>query len=158
MTNVQATTTPPRRPAFPLHAALAGKRVLIVDDEDDARDLLRTLLESCDIEVHDAASASEALALLEGTTVDAIVSDIGMPDKDGYALIREVRALPAHDKLQLPAIALTAFTRSEDRKRALLEGFNVHMGKPVEPAKLLSAVAELLAVPVSEPPEPNAAD
>ena len=75
--------------------------------------------------------------------MDLLVSDIGMPEEDGYSLIRNVRALPSKEKARIPAIALTAFARNEDRTRALLEGFNVHMAKPVEPAELLLALADL---------------
>jgi CheY-like chemotaxis protein len=101
-------------------------------------------LESCDAEVHDAGSAREALTTLESNRVDVIVSDIGMPGQDGYSLIREVRALQAADKATVPALALTAFTRKEDRTRALHEGFDEHMAKPVEPANLLVSLSELV--------------
>ncbi len=112
---------------------LAGLSILVVDDEEDARDLLRIVLEACEVHVHAAASADEALTTIQRERVDLIVSDIGMPGEDGYSLIRNVRALPLKEKASIPAIALTAFARNEDRTRALLEGFNVHMAKPVEP-------------------------
>jgi CheY-like chemotaxis protein len=142
VTKVSATTDS-RRHEFARHKVLAGASVLIVDDEDDARELLRIILESCNVEVHDAGSAHEALSILEATHVDAIISDIGMPEQDGYSLIRAVRAAARHIA-SIPAIALTAFARNEDRTRALLEGFNVHLTKPVEPAELLVALADLL--------------
>jgi len=123
--------------------ALAGLSILVVDDEEDARDLLRIVLESCEVRVHDASSVNEALATIQRERVDLIVSDIGMPEEDGYSLIRKVRGLPNQEKAGIPAIALTAFARNEDRTRALLEGFNVHMAKPVEPAELLVALADL---------------
>ena len=126
-----------------VEAVLAGLSILVVDDEEDARDLLRIVLESCEVRVCDAASADEALATLQRERVDLMVSDIGMPGEDGYSLIRKVRALPLGEKARIPAIALTAFARNEDRTRALLEGFNVHMAKPVEPAELLLALADL---------------
>jgi signal transduction histidine kinase/CheY-like chemotaxis protein len=132
-----------RRQGVERPAALAGVSILIVDDEDDARDLLRIVLESCNAQVYDAASAREALEILATQSIDLMVSDIGMPDEDGYTLIRAVRALSEPHKANLPAIALTAFARNEDRSRALLEGFNVHMSKPVEPAELLVALADL---------------
>ncbi len=141
VSKVAATT--PRRADLPRPASLAGMSVLVVDDEEDARDLLRIVLESCDAEVHDAASAREALATIQRERVDLIVSDIGMPEEDGYSLIRTVRALPIKEKTNIPAIALTAFARNEDRTRALLEGFNVHIAKPVEPAELLVALSDL---------------
>jgi signal transduction histidine kinase/CheY-like chemotaxis protein len=143
VTKVPATTDT-RRQQFTRNSTLTGVSVLIVDDEDDARELLRIILESCNMKVHDAGSASDALSMLASEHIDVIVSDIGMPERDGYSLIRDVRALSAKDKAAIPAIALTAFTRNEDRTRALLEGFNVHMAKPVEPAELLVALADLL--------------
>jgi signal transduction histidine kinase/ActR/RegA family two-component response regulator len=121
---------------------LAGLRVLVVDDEDDARDLLRITLESCGAQVHDAGSAREALNTLQAERVDVVVSDIGMPDEDGYSLVRSIRTLTTA-QANTPVIALTAFARNEDRTRALLEGFNLHMAKPVEPAELLAAIADL---------------
>jgi signal transduction histidine kinase/ActR/RegA family two-component response regulator len=143
-----AIATAPRQQTSAPQQPLSGLRVLVVDDEDDARDLLRAVLSSRDAEVYDAGSAREALALLESTSVDAIISDIGMPEQDGYWFIREVRALlaaaPNPEKAGVPAIALTAFAREEDRKRALLEGFNVHLAKPVEPAELLTVLTELV--------------
>jgi signal transduction histidine kinase/ActR/RegA family two-component response regulator len=144
VSKVPAATTSSHPPGLPRHEALAGSSVLIVDDEDDARELLRVILEARDMHVHDAGSVPEALSLLEHTAVDVIVSDIGMPDQDGYAFIRAVRALPNEQVASTPAVALTAFTRNEDRARALLDGFNVHLGKPVEPAELLATLAGLV--------------
>ena len=138
---VTATTQRPAQMARP--TVLAGLNILIVDDEEDARDLLRIVLEACDVRVYEAANASEALAAVQSEHIDLIVSDIGMPGEDGYSLIRSVRALPLEEKAGIPAIALTAFARNEDRTRALLEGFNVHIAKPVEPAELLLALADL---------------
>lgn len=138
---VPATT--PQRPELARPEVLAGKTILVVDDEQDARDLLRIVLESCGVRVLDAASVKDAFTALESEHVDLIVSDIGMPEEDGYSLIRRVRALPNKSKAGIPAIALTAFARNEDRTRALLEGFNMHMTKPVEPAELLLALADL---------------
>lgn len=145
VSKVPAATSTSSPSGLARHEALAGATALVVDDEDDARELLRVILESRDMTVHDAGSVSEALSLLQRTPVDVIVSDIGMPDQDGYALIRSVRALADKAIAATPAIALTAFTRNEDRARALLEGFNVHMGKPVEPAELLATLANLVA-------------
>lgn len=138
---VPATT--PHRSELARPEALAGRTVLVVDDEPDARDLLRIVLESCGVTVFDAASAKDAMTALEGEQIDLIVSDIGMPEEDGYSLIRRLRALPNQAKAAIPALALTAFAHNEDRTRALLEGFNVHMTKPVEPAELLVALADL---------------
>jgi CheY-like chemotaxis protein/two-component sensor histidine kinase len=139
---VPATITQPLPLARP--EVLAGLSVLIVDDEEDARDLLRIVLESCDARVLAAANVEEGLFLLQSQHVDLIVSDVGMPERDGYDLIRAVRGLPDATKSNLPAIALTAFARAEDRTRALLAGFNVHLSKPVELAELLIALADLV--------------
>jgi signal transduction histidine kinase/ActR/RegA family two-component response regulator len=130
---------------------LEGLRVLVVDDEPDARDLFRVLLESCGIEVRDAASVRDAMAQLENYRPDVMISDIGMPEEDGYALITRIRALPAKDRANLPAIALTAFASNNERTQALLAGFNVHMGKPVEPAQLLETIADLAGRTIQEP-------
>jgi CheY-like chemotaxis protein len=144
VSKVPAAITTSQPSGLARHEVLAGASVLIVDDEDDARELLRVILEARDMNVHDAGSAAEALSLLEHTPVDVIVSDIGMPEQDGYAFIRAVRALSNEQAAGTPAVALTAFTRHEDRARALLEGFNVHIGKPVEPAELLATLADLV--------------
>ena len=126
-----------------LPSGLDGIRVLVVDDEPDARDLVAYVLETCGMEVHVAGSAREAMIDLASFTPHVIISDIGMPDEDGYSFIRSVRTLPADEKKNIPAIALTAFARNEDRTRALVEGFNHHMAKPVEPATLVRAVVDL---------------
>jgi PAS domain S-box-containing protein len=121
---------------------LAGVRVLLVDDEEDTRELVRRLLLECQAEVLTAISAREALELLaEGP--DVLVSDLGMPGMDGYALIRSIRGERGIPPSALPAVALTAFARPEDRRRALLCGYQRHVSKPVDPNELLSAVAEL---------------
>jgi CheY-like chemotaxis protein len=123
---------------------LSGIKILVVDDEPDARDLLRRVLSDCEAEVITAASAAEALMLVAERRPDVLVSDIGMPDTDGYELLRRVRLLGAARGGRLPAIALTAFARSEDRTRALRAGFLVHVSKPVEPAELVATVASVV--------------
>ena len=123
--------------------SLKGLRVLAVDDEAEARDLLTAMLERCGAHVRVAASAWAALEALESWRPDVLVSDIGMPDEDGYALIRKVRALPAERGGRIPAVALTAYARTEDRVRALSSGYQVHVAKPVEPAELAAVVASL---------------
>jgi signal transduction histidine kinase/CheY-like chemotaxis protein len=143
VTKMPAATTE-RRLELARHTTLVGKSVLVVDNEDDARDLLRTMLESRDMIVYDAGSAREALELIASTHIDLIVSDIGMPEQDGFSLVRQIRAQSVKEKSSIPALALTAFARNEDRTRALLEGFNVHMAKPVAPAELLTALADLI--------------
>jgi CheY-like chemotaxis protein/nitrogen-specific signal transduction histidine kinase len=123
--------------------SLAGLRVMVVDDEPDARTLIRRLLEDCDAVVTTAASASEALSLFGDSAPQVLVSDIGMPAEDGYELIRRVRALGAEGGGDVPAVALTAYARSEDRMRSVLAGFQMHIAKPVEPAELIAMVASL---------------
>jgi signal transduction histidine kinase/ActR/RegA family two-component response regulator len=126
---------------------LAGLRVMIVDDESDARELLVAMLEQRGASVVAAASVSEALAALAGPTngsmPDVLVSDIGMPIEDGFDLIRRVRALAPQHGGKIPAIALTAYATTEDRRRVLEAGFERHLAKPIEPATLASAVANL---------------
>jgi signal transduction histidine kinase/CheY-like chemotaxis protein len=140
---VPATTEEePRASALPV--SLEGVRVLLVDDEADARELVAYVLESCGGEVRTAASVAEALVELDAFAPDVVISDIGMPQEDGYALVRRMRTWPAEDRRSIPAIALTAFARSSDRTRALVEGFNLHLAKPVEPMALVRAVEELL--------------
>jgi PAS domain S-box-containing protein len=118
---------------------LEGLRVLVVDDEPDALDVVRRVLEEHGVEAVAATSAEQGLAALEGGRFDALVSDIGMPGQDGYAFIAEAR----RRGVRAPAAALTAFARSEDRTRALLAGYQAHVTKPVEAAELLATVASL---------------
>jgi PAS domain S-box-containing protein len=122
---------------------LSGIKVLVVDDDGDARELIRRVLAEWGAEVYTAGTAAEALVLVEGRKPDVLVSDIGMPDMDGYELLRRVRTLGRARGGRLPAIALTAFARSVDRTRALLAGFQVHVSKPVEPAELVATVANV---------------
>jgi len=123
-------------------AAIAGVRVLVVDDDGDARSVVKRVLENCSASAATAGSADEALELLRHERFDVLVSDIGMPDEDGYGLIRRVRALRS-DLGALPAIALTAYSRPDDRERALRAGFQQHLPKPVEPAELVAMVARV---------------
>jgi CheY-like chemotaxis protein/anti-sigma regulatory factor (Ser/Thr protein kinase) len=122
---------------------IAGVRVLVADDEADARGLVRRLLEDCDAIVETVGSAAEAYDRLRGGRFDVLVSDIGMPGEDGYSLLRRVRALPAEQGGRVPAIALTAYARAEDRMKAVLAGFQLHLAKPVEPAELITMVASV---------------
>jgi len=123
---------------------LEGLRVLVVDDEVDTRELFRVALGKCGAEVLTAGSAADALAAIEEGRPDLLVSDIGMPGEDGYELIRKVRALPAERGGKIPAIALTAYARTEDRVRALRAGYHMHISKPVELAELLTVMASLI--------------
>ncbi len=120
---------------------LTGLRVLIVDDEPDARDVLERVLSGCGATIVCAASVDDALEEIARTKPDALVSDIGMPGKDGYELIRAVRE--QFDGKTLPAIALTAFARPEDRRRALMNGFQTFVVKPADPFEISLAVASL---------------
>jgi signal transduction histidine kinase/CheY-like chemotaxis protein len=123
--------------------ALTGLTILIVDDEPDARDLVTYILTDRGAVAHQAASGEEALAMLDTLPADILISDIGMPGMDGYTLIRTLRERSSPNQRPMPAIALTAFARSEDRTRALLAGFQSHVAKPVEAAELIAAVASL---------------
>ena len=122
---------------------LAGIRVLVVDDVDDARELIKRVLVECDAEVTTAASAEEGLSVLATCEPDVLVSDIGMPDVDGYEFLRRLRALGGAAG-KIPAVALTAFARSEDRVRALRAGYQVHVSKPVEPSELIATIASVM--------------
>jgi PAS domain S-box-containing protein len=130
---------------FDCSPRLDGLRILIVDDEADIRALLIYMLEICGAAVMAAASADEAISALtaSATPMDILISDIGMPDQDGYALLRRVRALKPENGGKIPAIALTAYARIQDRRAALLAGFQSHVAKPVEPAELIAVIANL---------------
>jgi CheY-like chemotaxis protein len=117
--------------------------VLVIDDDSDAREVLERVLTDADATVTTASSADEGLALVGSQRPDIVVSDIGMPGKDGYQLMRELRALPSAEGGKTPAIALTAFARSEDRTRALLAGYQVHIAKPIEPRELVVTIGAL---------------
>jgi hypothetical protein len=122
---------------------LDGVRVLVVDDEPDTRNLVAKVLQQCGAIVSTVASAAEALEAFEGAPPDVLVTDIGMPGEDGYALIRKIRARAPERGGRVPAAALTAYARVEDRMRALSAGFQLHVPKPVEPAELAMVVATL---------------
>ena len=122
--------------------SLAGIRVLVVDNEPDARGLLRTVLENCGAEVEEAESAAEALDAVIRRRPDVLLSDIAMPSEDGYSLIGRIRALEGPARL-LPSAALTAHATAADRTRALLAGYQAHVPKPVDPSELAAVVAAL---------------
>jgi PAS domain S-box-containing protein len=122
---------------------LRDVRVLAVDDEADARHLIKRILSGCGAQVETAESGAAALRFLRRSKPHVLIMDIGMPTEDGYTAIRKVRQLPTDEGGTVPAIALTAFARSEDRRRAILSGFQMHMAKPVEPAELIAMVASL---------------
>jgi CheY-like chemotaxis protein len=126
--------------------ALNGETILVVDDEADTRFLVQRILEERGATVLLAASASEALTLIAREKVDLMVSDIGMPGMDGYQLIEQVRALDSRRSGPLPAIAVTAYARPEDRQRSLLAGYQAHIPKPLEARELIAAIASLLKI------------
>jgi PAS domain S-box-containing protein len=125
---------------------LDGVRVLLVDDDRDTLEMLDAVLSKCEAEVVKAASAAEALREIERRRPDVLVSDIGMPEADGYEFIKRVRAFEAErgDASSIPALALTAYAKPEDRVRALTDGYQVHLSKPVEPAEFALVVANLI--------------
>jgi len=123
--------------------ALTGLRILVVDDEPDACTLTRRVLEERGAQVITVSSAAEAMATVDDSSLlSVIVSDIGMPEQDGYDLIKQMRALPG-DAGRVPAVALTALARTEDRKRALLAGYQKHISKPFDPAELVAVIASV---------------
>jgi signal transduction histidine kinase/CheY-like chemotaxis protein len=141
---------PPRAPVAAVQEAgqvtgqggLAGIKVLLVDDADDTLDVLQEILQHSGAIIMSASNAGTALALLEREQPDVIVSDIGMPDVDGFELMRRIRSRAASAGGAIPAIALTAFTRKDDRNKALQAGFNDYLAKPVEPGSLVAQIAQ----------------
>ena len=129
--------------SFECPPSLDGIKVLAVDDDSDARQLLAAILEQCGAEVKSCDSVSMALELFEECKPDILVSDIGMPDQDGYVLIKKIRELEKGAGKRLPAVALTAFARTEDRLKALSAGYTIHIPKPVDPSELLIVIANL---------------
>jgi PAS domain S-box-containing protein len=133
--------------------SLAGVRALVVDDQPDARILICRLIEEHGGACIVSESAADALKALGREDVNILISDIGMPDCDGYELIRKIRSLQDARVRNVPAIALTAYARSDDRQRALLAGFQMHVSKPVEPRELVAGIASLLNLPAKPPGE-----
>jgi CheY-like chemotaxis protein/two-component sensor histidine kinase len=129
---------------FACPAALKNLHVMVVDDEADACDLLRELLERCGCLVTTATSATEAFESLQDHLPDVLVSDIGMPREDGYSLIARVRALPANSGGAIPAIALTAYAAVTDAERMILSGFQIHLAKPLQATEFLTAIERLV--------------
>jgi two-component system CheB/CheR fusion protein len=136
----QAATPEPRNDG---RLPLAGLRLLVVEDEDSGREMLAALLEQYGAQVVATASAGAALAALERAVPDVLLSDIGMPGESGYDLLRQVRALPAERGGRMPALAFTAYSSSQDRQEALEAGFQAHLGKPADPARLVATITEL---------------
>lgn len=123
---------------------LDGVHVLLVEDDDDSRKLLGTMLKRYGARVTSTKSAEEALRVFEDELPDVMISDIGMPDQDGYELVRKLRALPAEKGGAVPAIALTGYASRKDRERALNSGYQQHMAKPIEQADLIKSIAALI--------------
>jgi CheY-like chemotaxis protein len=131
--------------------SLANVHVLVVDDEVDARELVKRLLEMAGATVSTADSASQAMERIVAARPDVLVCDLGMPAQDGFSLIRQLRVLEEGQESVLPAVALTAYARSEDRAKALRCGFQSHLAKPVKPAELLAVVSSLAGRRVTTP-------
>jgi CheY-like chemotaxis protein len=127
------------------HPELVGVKALVVEDHEDLRELMCAVLEVAGMTVLSAPSASEALDVLRATRVDIIVSDIGMPEEDGYDFIRRVRSSREQAIAGIPAIAVTAYASAEDRARAMLAGFNVHVTKPYDVEELITAVRKVVS-------------
>ena len=122
---------------------LHGLRVLVVDDEEDARDIVAAMLKHEGAEVQTAPSAHEGMDLVTRFLPHVLVSDVGMPEEDGYSFVARVRRLPPQTGGSTPSIALTAYTSAEDRRRALAAGFDVHLGKPIDLDHLVSVIVQL---------------
>jgi len=134
---------------------LRGFQLLVVDDDQDALDMLSLLLTDAGASVRTAASAAEALALLRWIRPDVLLSDLAMPDEDGYSLIRSLRTIERHSGRRTPAVALTAYVRVQDRARAVDAGFDVFVEKPVDPEELVSVIGGLVEARALRPPHPR---
>jgi CheY-like chemotaxis protein len=122
----------------------AKRRVLVVEDDDDAREVVTACLERGGFEVRVARSAIDALRLVPSWRPDVIVSDISMPEVDGYEFIRKLRALPENQGAGIPALALTAYARLEDAAKAISSGYQAHVPKPINPDELIAAITKLI--------------
>lgn len=130
--------------AFGASVLLSGVKVLVVDDEADSRDLLMTILKQCGSDVRCSDSAADAMQTFHEWNPDLLVSDIGMPNEDGYSLIRKLRELESEHARGIPAMALTAYATDEDRMQALSAGFQIHLAKPIEPENFVTSLASIL--------------
>jgi PAS domain S-box-containing protein len=129
---------------FEVSDKLSGARLLVVDDDNDGREIVAEVLRECQADVQTADSAHSAFSILQTEHFDALLSDISMPGEDGYSLIGRVRALPPEHNGCIPAVAVTAFARAEDRRRALVAGFNNHIPKPIEPRRLVHMLSSMI--------------
>lgn len=143
MSSQRTTRTFEASAAFEAPAHLRGLHVLVVDDDNDARQLVASILEDCGCQITLAQSTQEAMTKLADEVPDLLLSDIGMPGEDGYDLIRKIRALPTDKGGDIPAAAITAFARPDDRRRMLNAGYSIHLPKPVEPGELVAVVSTL---------------
>jgi CheY-like chemotaxis protein len=136
---------------------LSGLRIVVVDDEPDARDVISRVLARAGASTTAVASVREALAAIAADKPDVLVSDIAMPDQDGFDLARQVKEMALSDGgSAIPALALTAYAREEDRARCLAAGFHAHLAKPVDPSELLAVVAQLVrSTPRPHQPQPS---
>ncbi|MDF3065259.1 MAG: multi-sensor hybrid histidine kinase [Polyangiaceae bacterium] len=141
--SVSASPTSRSQPPGPLTAGLRGLSVLLVDDDEDGREVTALLLRQHGAEVDTANSARQALAALDRSLPDVLLSDIGMPEEDGLSLLRKVRLRTSAGGGSVPAVAITAYARSEDRAQSLLAGFDAYVTKPVEPTDLVEAIAKV---------------
>jgi CheY-like chemotaxis protein len=139
----QSSTQSQPEAAASTESSLQNAKILVVEDEADSRDIISVVLTASGAEVRTARSVKEGLELLQAWQPNLLISDIGMPHEDGYALIQQVRQLPATAGGAIPAIALTAYARPEDRNKALALGFQQHLTKPISPTELNAAVASL---------------
>jgi len=155
---VAAPSAAPPAPAFEPAPQLHGLRVLAVDDERDSNEVIHAVLAASGVEVTTARSASEVLALMPVARPDILISDIGMPDIDGYELIQRVRRLPPEHGGRIPAIAVTALARGQDRARAFLAGFDVYIAKPIDPAELTAVIVNLAGRRTGPVAQPTADD
>ncbi len=130
--------------SLPMCPILKGVRVLVVDDEADSREFITIVLQQCQAEVRAVGSVPEALQMITDWKPDVLVGDISMPEEDGYSLIRKVRSQPPEQGGKIPAAALTVYARAEERMRAIQEGYQLHLPKPIEPAELATVVASLV--------------
>ncbi|MGC4087739.1 MAG: ATP-binding protein [Polyangiaceae bacterium] len=139
----RASLIPGSEPLTSIEGALSGLRILLVEDERDARELLEAALTEAGASVVGAASVAEAFSIFPSFRPQLLVSDIAMPDEDGYSFIRRIRTLGPELSGDVPALALTAFARGEDRAKALRAGFDAHLGKPVMPSELIRSLARM---------------
>ncbi|MDY7022355.1 MAG: response regulator [Cyanobacteriota bacterium] len=123
--------------------SLQDVKIMVVEDQADSRELIRLALEQQGAEVSEASSSREALEMIEKSPPDLLISDIGMPDEDGYCFLQKVRALPSDQGGNVPALALTAYTKEEDKQQAFKVGFQMHLGKPLDITQLLTVVEQL---------------